>query len=167
MITAQEVIDALHLEKHPSEGGYFYETYRSPEIVSSLDRGQRSWSTAIYYLLSDETGVFSEMHRLALDEVFHFYLGDPVEMLHLYPDGRGERVILGTDLVTGMRPQVVVSGGVWQGCRVLGGKYGFALMGTTVAPGFEYSDYESGCRGQLVQAYPQFTEQIAVLTRKL
>lgn len=165
MITAEQVIRTLQLEKHPMEGGYFLETYRSKEIVTDKLRGERSYSTAIYYMLTGEPGIFSEMHRLNIDEVFHFYLGDPVEMLFLYPDGSGKQVILGAGLENGMRPQVVVPAGVWQGARMLpGGK--FALMGTTVAPGFEYTDYLSGGQKELVDLYPQFNDLITTLTRK-
>jgi predicted cupin superfamily sugar epimerase len=168
LITAEEVINALNLQKHPTEGGHFSETFRSQEIIGDPGRGQRCYSTAIYYLLTDEPGVFSEMHKLTVDEVFHFYLGDPVEMLHLYPDGSGKRLILGNNLAESMQPQVTVSKDVWQGCRVVpgSGNYGYALMGTTVAPGFEYSDYLSGSRAELIKRYSQFKELISVLTRK-
>ena len=85
------------------------------------------------------------MHRLQTDEIFHFYLGDPVEMLQLGPDDSGKVLILGTNLLRGMRPQVIVPAGVWQGSRLLpGGR--FALLGTTVSPGFERADYENGQR---------------------
>jgi hypothetical protein len=113
----------------------------------------------------NETDCFSEMHRLGGDEIYHFYLGDPVEMLHLYPDGTGKRVLLGTNLKAGMYPQVLVPAGVWQGARLApGGK--FALMGTTMSPGFEYKDYKSGGRKELINFYPGFEELIATLTRK-
>jgi predicted cupin superfamily sugar epimerase len=168
MLTADEIINTLNLQPHPAEGGYFLETYRSAESVADPKRGERRYGTAIYYMLTAEPGVFSEMHRLDVDEVFHFYLGDPVEMLHLYPDGSGKQVILGNDLAQGMRPQVTVPGGVWQGSRLLHGsvEYGFTLMGTTMAPGFEYSDYESGSKAILSGLYPQFEELITALTRK-
>lgn len=167
MHTAQEIISLLTLEPHPAEGGYFVETYRSDEQIGQgalSDRYQssRSLGTAIYYLLTPET--FSAMHRLASDEIFHFYLGDPVEMLHLFPDGSGKVVTLGVDLLQGMRPQVVVPRGVWQGSRlVLGGR--FALLGTTVSPGFDFSDYEHARRDDLLQNYPAFRETILALTR--
>ncbi len=165
MITAEEIIKTLNLEKHPVEGGYFSETYRSKEIVTDKARGERCYSTAIYYMLTDEPGAFSEMHRLGTDEIFHFYLGDPVEMLHLYPDGTGKRIIFDNYIEAGIFPQVVVPAGVWQGARLVpGGK--FALMGTTVAPGFEFSDYLSGSRKELINLYPDFKELITELTRK-
>jgi predicted cupin superfamily sugar epimerase len=165
MTTAEDIIKKLNLQKHPIEGGYFLETYRSKEIISDNARGERCYSTAIYYLLTNEPGTFSEMHKLGVDEIFHFYLGDPVEMLHLYPNRTGKRVILDNYIEAGIFPQVIVPAGVWQGARLVpGGK--FALMGTTVAPGFEYSDYLSGSRKELIEIYPDFKELITALTRK-
>ena len=157
----------LELEPHPSEGGYFVETYRSkeavePEALPERYGAARSFGTAIYYMLTPET--FSEMHRLKSDEVFHFYLGDPVEMLQLRPDGSGKVVILGSDVVEGMRPQFMAPREVWQGIR-LRPRGKFALMGCTVAPGFDYADYESGTRAALAEAYPDYSELIAQLTR--
>lgn len=168
MLSTEDVIKTLNLQPHPAEGGYFLETYRAAETVADPKRGNRVYSTAIYYMLTSEPGVFSEMHKLGIDEVFHFYLGDPVEMLNLYPDGSGKTLLLGQDLSQGMRPQVTVPAGVWQGSRLLPGsvKYGFALMGTTMAPGFEFSDYLSGSRAGLSKQYPQFQELIQALTRK-
>jgi predicted cupin superfamily sugar epimerase len=166
MITAEQIKALLDLETHPKEGGFFTETYRAGEQIPQAtlpDRydGSRSLATAIYYLLTPET--FSAMHRLQSDEIFHFYLGDPVEMLQLQPDGSGRVLILGPDILGGMRPQLVVSKGVWQGARVCPGG-GFALMGATVSPGFEYRDYETGRSAELMRAYPEFRELIAALT---
>jgi predicted cupin superfamily sugar epimerase len=104
------------------------------------------------------------MHRIRSDEIFHFYLGAPVEMLQLWPDGSGRILILGSDMLNGMETQVAVPGGVWQGARLI--KDGtFALLGTTVSPGFEWADYESGCRDELVKSYPKFQELIIALTK--
>ena len=164
MITAEEIIKLLNLQKH-HEGGYFMETYRSGKVVTDPQRGQRSYSTAIYYMLTPDS--FSEMHRLAVDEIFHFYRGDPVEMLHLYPDGSGKRLLLGKDIERGMQPQVLIPSEVWQGARLLpGGTFGFSLMGTTMAPGFEYPDYQSGGKQELTRQYPHFKDLITELTRK-
>ncbi len=166
MPTLEDIVSILHLQPHP-EGGFFAELYRSAETIASEalpERygGPRSHGTAIYYLLTPET--FSAMHRLLSDEIFHFYLGDPVEMLHFYPDGSVATATLGTDLVQGMRPQIVVPRGVWQGARLRpGGRY--ALMGTTVAPGFDYADFELAERGALLAAYPRHHEMILALTR--
>lgn len=168
MLTVQDVIKTLNLQPHPAEGGYFLETYRSAETVSDPKRGERVYGTAIYYMLTSEPGVFSEMHKLDIDEVFHFYLGDPVEMLNLFPDGSGKTLVLGQDISQGMKPQITVPAGVWQGSRLLPGsvQYGFSLMGTTMAPGFEFSDYQSGSCSGLMSQFPAFEKSIRALTRK-
>ncbi len=167
-MTAEQIISLLSLKPHPEEGGYFIETYRSDESIPKHalpDRydKDRSFATAIYYLLTPVT--FSAIHQLLTDEIFHFYSGDPVEMLQLGPDGTGRILTLGTDLLSGMHPQIIVPKGVWMGARLHpGGR--FALLGTTVSPGFEFSDYKSGGRSVLVDAYPQFRNLIISLTRK-
>jgi predicted cupin superfamily sugar epimerase len=165
-MTAEEIIALLHLVPHP-EGGYFAETYRSNESVAcghlpSRYTGDRAFGTAIYYLLTP--GSFSSIHRLASDEVFHFYLGDPVEMVLLFPDGSDEVLLMGPDLTTGMLPQAVVPAGVWQGARLVpGGAY--ALLGTTVAPGFDFADFETGECDILVERHPSRSALITALTR--
>jgi predicted cupin superfamily sugar epimerase len=166
MVTAKQIRELLQMRPHPIEGGYFAETYRgAPVVPRSLLPGypnDRAISTAIYYLLTPDT--FSAMHRVRGDEMFHFYLGDPVEMLQLKADGSGEAILLGQDIAAGMRLQHTVPGGVWQGSRIrAGGKY--ALLGTTMAPGFEYEDYETGQRQDLIARYPDFSHRITVLTR--
>ena len=126
-----------------------------------LPRGVRAQGTAIYYLL--EAGSFSEMHVLASDEIFHFYLGDPVEMLQLYPDGRSAVFTLGPDLAAGQHVQLVVPAGVWQGTRLVdGGKV--ALLGCTVTPGFDFADYRSGSYAELAAKWPAEAERIRKLT---
>ena len=167
MITVEQLIALLRLKPHPEEGGYFVETYRSDEPIPvetlpARYRGARSFATAIYYLLTPAS--FSSMHRLQTDEIFHFYLGDPAEMLQLLPDGSGKVLRMGTDIEVGMRPQVVVPRGVWQGTRLLSGGR-FALLGTTVSPGFDFSDYETGDRDLLTRSYPGFRDQILSLTK--
>ena len=165
-MTADEIKRLLALEPLEMEGGYFRETYRSAESVAASalpDRygGARSFATAIYYLLTPDA--CSRLHRLASDEVFHFYLGDPVTMLQIHPAGRCEVLTLGPDVAAGQRVQVVVPRGVWQGC-LLAGDGCFALMGTTVAPGFERADYEPADRESLIAAHPDVRELIERLT---
>jgi predicted cupin superfamily sugar epimerase len=168
MLTAEEIIERLKLEPLTIEGGYFRETYRSELLVPSdllprLRDGNRHLASAIFYLLTPQS--FSGMHRLPGDEIFHFYLGDPVEMLQLHPDGTGEVIRIGDDIAADMRPQVLVPGGSWQGSRLLhGGR--FALMGTTMAPGFDPVDYTAGTRAELRAEYPAYAELIAALTRE-
>jgi uncharacterized protein len=159
-MTAEELIEALGLRPLPVEGGWYRETYRSP---LTLPVSGKSACTAIYYLLTPET--FSALHRLPSDEVFHFYLGDAVQMVQLGP-GRdeGQLVTLGNDVRAGQAPQVVVPRGVWQGSALAaGGK--FALMGTTVAPGFDFADYEAGRREELVAEFPGWRGWVERLCR--
>jgi predicted cupin superfamily sugar epimerase len=164
MSTAEDLIRRLNLQPHPKEGGFFHETYRCDESPTGLPTryvGPRVLGTCIYYLLTPNT--FSALHRLASDEIFHFYLGDPVRMLQLAPDGSGRTLILGSDVLHEQEPQVIVPRDVWQGSLLEpGGK--FALLGCTVAPGFEYVDYEHGDRAELTRSYPQFEEWIRRLT---
>jgi len=166
MLTAPQVIDRLQLVELTIEGGYFRETYRSPlyyaaHALPPRYGGRRSAATAIYYLLTPDT--FSAIHRLNSDEVFHFYAGDLVEMLQLRPDGDAAVVSIGNGLAAGIEPQVVVSAGVWQGCRLMpGGQW--ALMGCTVAPGFDYADFEAASRAELLREYPKHAELIQALT---
>lgn len=160
-MTADEIKRLLNLAPHPMEGGSFRQTYISDGSVE-LPRGKRACGTAIYYLL--EAGTFSEMHMLDSDEVFHFYLGDPVEMLQLHPDGRSTVMTFGPDLNLGQHVQLVVPAGVWQGTRLVGnGKV--ALLGCTVTPGFDYADYRSASYAELVAKWPQEAERIRALTR--
>ncbi|HAD82528.1 MAG: hypothetical protein A2509_01550 [Candidatus Edwardsbacteria bacterium RIFOXYD12_FULL_50_11] len=163
----EEMIKLLNLKPLEIEGGYFRETYRSEEILSkevlpSWYQSDRCISTAIYYLLTPEN--YSALHKVNSDEIFHFYLGDPVQMLLLYPDGTGREVTLGQDIKSGQAVQLVVPRGVWQGASLQqGGR--FALLGTTVSPGFEYQDYIQGQRQSLSPDYSKYARRIAELTR--
>jgi predicted cupin superfamily sugar epimerase len=171
-MTADEVKKALGLRPHPVEGGWYVRTYEATEVIpaeafsderyGATGSKGRLTGTAIYYLLEAET--FSEMHRLKSDEVFHFYMGDAVEMLQLHAAGHGERVVIGTDIVASARPQIVVERGVWQGCRLVKGG-SWALLGCSVSPGFEFEDYEEGVREELVAGWPEWREMIVGLTR--
>jgi len=169
MLTADEIKIALGLKPHPIEGGYFRETYRAAAVVpaaalppSYAGDAERSFATAIYYLLTPDT--FSELHRLPTEEVFHFYFGGPVRMWQLFPDGQARQVVLGPDILAGQEPQVVVPAGVWQGSYLEDGAE-YALLGATMAPGFDYADYVSGERTLLIERYPQLADEIRRLTR--
>ena len=165
MVTSEELIERLGLKPH-REGGFFAETWRSPErlAVNALPprySGARPLSTAIYYLITPES--FPRLHRLRSDELFHFYLGDPVGFLLLPPKGRGFTAVVGPDVLCGHSLQLVVRRGTWQGARLLpGGK--FALLGTTMAPGFDFDDLEEGRRAELVKAFPDFKKDIEELS---
>ena len=165
-MTAEQLIDILKLKPLEIEGGYYFETYRSEKNIASKHlpnryKSDKSISTAIFYLLT--TNTISKMHRLISDEIFHFYLGDPVQMLQLNPNGNSEVIYIGNDILAGQLPQVVAKRGVWQGCKLIkGGNY--ALMGTTVAPGFEFEDFEDGNKEELVQQFSQHKRLIEELT---
>jgi predicted cupin superfamily sugar epimerase len=166
MPSAKELIEFLKLVPHPKEGGFFRETYRSAESIEggglpARYSSARAHGTAIYYLLTP--GTFSALHRLASDEIFHFYLGDPVRMLQLTAGGTGRTIVLGPDLLADQQVQVAVPRGVWQGSILEpGGR--FALLGCTVAPGFDYADYEGAKRRELLDRYPEFASLITRLT---
>jgi uncharacterized protein len=169
MTTAEEIIRALGLEPLPVEGGFFRETHRSlatipgPALPPFYPReATRSLATSIYYLLTPDT--FSEMHRLPTEEIYHFYLGGPVRMLELLADGTGREILLGHNILAGQQPQVIVPAGVWQGSLLEPG-VDFALLGTTMTPGFDFADYERGRRAELLPRYPAHGELIRRLTR--
>jgi predicted cupin superfamily sugar epimerase len=169
MLTARAIVELLNLEPLPVEGGHFSQTWIADETIAAgalparYGRAKLA-GTAIYYLLTDERDSFSAFHRLPTDEVYHFYLGDPVEQWLLRDGGRVERVVLGPDLAAGQRVQHVAPRGVWQGSRLVpGGR--FALLGTTMAPGFDPLDYEGGTREALLATCPDAADVIRALTR--
>jgi uncharacterized protein len=143
MINADEIIRKLDLKPLPEEGGYYRETYRSTQgkhdakIFGIDSNTKRDVSTCIYYLVTSDS--FSALHRIKSDEIFHFYAGDPVEMVQIDDDGKLSRFVLGPDVMNGQSPQVVVERGVWQGLKLKGGGK-WALMGTTVSPGFVFKE---------------------------
>jgi len=164
---SMRIIELLDLKPLPREGGYYRETYRSVRSVSVRNASgrsevERSLSTAIYYLITPDS--FSALHRLPGDEIFHFYYGDPVTMVVLHPDGGMETYIMGLNFAAGERPQSVAPGGAWQGMRLVEGGV-FALMGTTMSPGFDFDDYEPGGRDSLIGQYPLHSELIQKYTR--
>ncbi len=164
MIDPIDLIRHLKLEPLPIEGGYFRQTWVADETVSiARYHSPRADGTAIYYLLTSDPDSFSALHRLSTDEMYHFYIGDPVEMLVL-ADGATQRITLGHDVMHGQHVQYVVPRDVWQGSRLLlGGR--FALMGTTMAPGFDPADFTLGSREELLADFPEQAELIVALTR--
>lgn len=172
-IKAEDIIQKLNLSPHPREGGFFREVYRSQESIPIDSRKKRTQSntadrnlaTAIYYLITEKQ--FSRLHRLQSDEIFHFYLGDPVEMINISLQGQLETITLGPNLLSGEKVQHLVPADVWQGAKLQEGQegtekdYGFALLGCTVSPGFEYVDYEEGDRENLLKIFPQFKLEIS------
>lgn len=169
-MTATELISRLRMEKIPGEGAWFTVTYNSTDRLPAGGLparygASRLAGTAIYALITRED--FSAMHRLKTDEVWHFYSGDPIELLLLHPDGRDELVLLGDDLAAGQRPQFTVPAGVWMGARPqTATPAAYSLFGCTMAPGFDYADYEPGYRMELQKTFPARSALIAELTRE-
>ena len=156
----------LHLEPHV-EGGAYRETYRSnlklPQIaLPARMKGDRAASTGIYFLL--EAGEFSAFHRIAADEMWHFYDGYTLSIYEITPMGTLLHHRLGRDLVAGEQLQLVIPAGSWFGSRVESPE-GFALVGCTVAPGFDFADFEMAERNALTAEYPQHAGVIEMLTR--
>jgi predicted cupin superfamily sugar epimerase len=163
-------IDHLRLGEHP-EGGYYRLTYTADLAIAPPAgfNGERPVSTAIYFLLSNEdaanpSGHFSAFHRLRSDEMWHFYAGSPLVVHVIAPDGSYTQLLLGSDPERGEEFQAVVPAGRWFASVPLHPD-SFALVGCTVAPGFDFADFEMAKRGELSAAYPQHAELIASLTR--
>jgi uncharacterized protein len=158
---ARHVIAALGLEPLPREGGYFRQTSRSAS------------ASAIYFLITPQE--LSTLHRLAQDEVWHFYAGDAVDHVQLDPNTGALRVTrMGADILAGDTPQVLVPGGVWQGARVIartespsGGQHaqGWALLGCTVSPPWDERSFELARRDELLRSFPEHAAWIRMLTR--
>jgi predicted cupin superfamily sugar epimerase len=166
MPDASDWIAALALARHP-EGGWYRETYRSAESIARAAlpprfRGGRAFSTAIYYLL--ESGDFSALHRIRQDEVWHFYDGSPLTLHLLSPEGAYSFERLGRDLWAGQRPQAVAPAG-WLFAATVDEAGSYSLCGCTVAPGFEYADFEMPGRDELRRAYAAHAALIDRLTR--
>jgi predicted cupin superfamily sugar epimerase len=163
-----QIIKKLGLEPLPGEGGLYKETYRSKLTFDAsahgvAGSGPRQVSTAIYYMITEND--FSALHRVKSDEIFHFYKGDPVEMVQILADGKFKRIVIGSDILADQAVQVVVPAGIWQGTRLVkGGKW--ALLGTTVAPGFDFSDFELADRKHLTKEFPVHAETITHYTHE-
>ena len=152
---SRQLIDLLDLQPHP-EGGYFRETYRAEGSC-----GGRRHSTAIYYLL--EAGQCSRLHRIKSDELWHFYWGDVLTIVEIGADGSVSETALGTNIAAGQRPQHIIKAGRWFGAYLPSGS-SFALVGCTVAPGFEFADFELAEREKMLKEYPGASEVIERLT---
>ena len=168
LMTPESVIKMLKLQPLPGEGGFYRETYRSQSRINvrfqtEASDVERTVSTAIYYMVTPTN--FSALHRIKQDEVYHFYMGEPVELLMITETG-GHRVeILGNSIMEGQQPQVVIPAMTWQGVKLRTGSKGWALLGTTVAPGFEFSDFELGARDELLERFPDISELVKSYTR--
>jgi predicted cupin superfamily sugar epimerase len=162
---ANEIIEKLGLEPLPEEGGFFRQTYkddlRIPASALENHGSDRSCSTCIYYLLTPEE--FSGLHCVKSAEIFHFYAGSPVEMIQIDQPGELKKIVLGNSLELEHQPQVIVPANTWQGTKLLG-QGQWALLGCTVSPGFEFSDFVSESADSLCQKFPQHAELIRQYT---
>ena len=160
---ADAIIERLGLQPHP-ERGYFRETYRaSLPVDSSAHGGARAASTAIYFLVTANEPA-THLHRLRSDEVFHLYDGGPLEIVRLFPDGHWDVARLGMNLDADEHPQIVVPAGTWFGTELAAGA-SHCLVGCTVAPGFEFADFELAQGPELEALYPGAADRIRRMSR--
>lgn len=165
-MSVEILVKELDLLPHP-EGGFFKETYRSPVKLSQeclpADFGQeRNIATGIYFLI--EKGNFSALHKIKSDETWHFYYGDPLEVIEITEGGKLTRTSIGPHILEGERFQYTVKANTWFGSRVKAGG-SFSLVGCTVYPGFDFSDFEMADRATLIKQFPQYESIITELTR--
>jgi uncharacterized protein len=164
--TAEELVELLNLIRHP-EGGWFRESYRSAEVIPAAflpERfaGERSYCTSIYFLL--KRGDMSALHRIKSDELWHFHAGTGLTVHVITPEGERLQLKIGRDLAAGEAFQAMVPAGCWFGAEVTGaGEY--CLVGCTVAPGFDFADFEMAGRDELLRRYPAHAEMIRRMTR--
>ncbi|MEY9487654.1 putative cupin superfamily sugar epimerase [Streptomyces calvus] len=158
-MTPEEIVAHYGLEPIPQEGGRFRQTWAGPERPDGRPEG-----TAIVVLLTSAPGDFSALHRLPTDEVWHHYLGDPLEFLLLAPDGTSRTPVLGPDILGGQHVQLTIPAGTWMAARVVAGG-DWTLFGCTMAPGFTYGGYEHGDPVELAARYPDRAAQITELGR--
>ncbi|MES3016493.1 MAG: cupin domain-containing protein [Bacteroidota bacterium] len=159
-MTAKDLIQHLQLLPHP-EGGFYKETYRSAETLVNAQGNTRNISTAIYYLLEDEDK--SHFHRIKSDELWFFHQGEALEIVSI-EDGRLSTIILGNNLAKGEVPQARIPANAWFGSHVKD-KQGYCLVSCTVAPGFDFADFEMAKRSDLLKEFPDFKKAIEEFTR--
>jgi uncharacterized protein len=164
-----QLVDTYSLEPHP-EGGFYKELYRSAQTISSAAlhhkfEGDRNYCTSIYFLLTSAN--FSGFHRIKQDEVWHFYAGHPLTVHVIDTNGHYKAHVVGFDLKEGLAPQLVVPAGAWfaSSVNVSNAEVAYSFVGCTVAPGFDFRDFELADRDELIAAYPQHEEIITKLTR--
>lgn len=161
-LSHHEIIKALDLQPLPEEGGFFKRTFESATRIEIFNEKARPASSSIYYLITADN--FSALHMLRVEETYHHYLGDSVDLFLIFQDGSSKISTLGKEILLGERPQIHVPSDTWQGCRIKQ-KIGWSLLGTTVSPGFEFSDFKLGYRETLSNLYPALSDQIIKLTR--
>jgi predicted cupin superfamily sugar epimerase len=164
-LSPPQVVELLGLNAH-STCGFARETYRSGLQVPAgalppAYGGSRSLGGVLYFLVTPQAAV--RLHRIRSDQMYHHYLGEPLEVLLLYPDGGSEVRLVGPDLAAGMRPQLLIPGGTFHAGRVPAGS-SYALLGTSVWARAEPPDVEAGNVEELMASYPSARAQIAAFT---
>lgn len=154
--SAEWIIERLALKPHPT-CGFMSETFVSDLQIpaASLPKGYggaRPLGGVLYFLVTAQAGI--RLHRIRSDQMYHHYLGDPLEVLLVYPSGAGETQVVGSDLLDGMRPQLLIPGGTFHAGRIRSSELGYALLGTSVWARPEPADVEIGDREQLLNQYP-------------
>ncbi len=166
MTKIEQIVKELNLEPHP-EGGFFKETYRSEGIIGQdvLEKqyqGDRNYSTGIYFLLTSEN--FSAFHKIKQDEMWHFYDGSPLCIHSINPEGIYKKTMLGRNFSAGETPQYLVKGGYWFAASVPQ-QNTYSLVGCTVAPGFDFADFELPKAAELIKQFPNHQKIIKDFTR--
>ena len=165
MITVKRLIDIYNLEAHP-EGGFYREMYRDEGVIQEESlpakvKGERNYSTFIYFLLPP--GHISKFHKIKSDEIWHFYLGGPLQIVEIDLEGKLIQTVLGNDILKGHKLHHVVPAGHWFGARLMP-ETGFSLAGCTVSPGFDFEDFKIGDREKLINNFPRHEDTILVMT---
>lgn len=166
----EEIIKKLNLIPLADEGGYYRQTWVSDVQLDgpglpSIYRERKPLGTAIYFLLVNSFEGFSALHTLPAPEIYHFYLGDPLELSLFHKNGEVKQIIMGQDILNGELPQYIVPAGIIQGSRVVGGGK-FSLIGTTMSPGFTLDDFKLNPRSEMIKKYPEYRNLIISLTRE-
>lgn len=166
----EDIIKKLNLVPLPCEGGYYRQTWISDieleqSLISSHGGENIPLGSAIYFLLVNSAEGFSAFHTLSRPEIYHFYFGDPIELNLFHENGRVEQIIMGQRILKGELPQFVVPPGVIQGSRIRDGGR-FALMGTTMSPGFTSDDFHLNSRKEMLKKYPRHKKLVTALTRE-
>ena len=162
----KRLVETLELVPHP-EGGFFRETYRSSgtilkDLLGEQYKGDRNFCTCIYFLLTSDS--FSAFHKIRQDEIWHFYQGAPIELHQIAPSGHYSKSVVGNNITAGHMPQLVVPGGNWFAAGIPE-PYSYALVGCTVAPGFDFQDFILADRNTLIAQFPEHSEIIKSYTR--
>ena len=158
-MNGKEIIQKLELQPHP-EGGFYKETYRSNELIETKQNKTRNISTAIYFLFEGDNK--SLFHRIQSDELWFFHQGESLEII-VIEDNQFNKIILGNDIEKGETPQARIPANTWFASKIKNSS-GYSLVSCTVAPGFDFSDFELAKRENLIQKYPHLQETIEIFT---